>query len=219
MYSNAMKSLMIMLLALGAAEAQELEFRFIGNDGFEISDGSSTILVDFPYRSGAFGYMTFDSSELEARDHALCLFTHRHDDHFDPDALAGIGCSVAGPAEVLAKVDERLHLSGGPTWRFGEAEITCLDTEHSDVDHCSYVIRWHDRSIFISGDVEELSGLYGLQEPLDIIIISSWLVPHESQIRERFPDAEIVLSHHVAGEARAVRSGCVVPVQGSSYSW
>ena len=214
-----MTRLLLLLLAVGPAAAQELEFRFIGNDGFEISDGSSTLLIDFPYHSGAFGYMAFDPGELTARDNSLCVFTHRHDDHFDPGAIEGVGCQVAGPPEVLKKVDASVRLEDGPSWQFGGAEIDCLDTEHVDVDHCSYVIRWHGRSIFISGDVEELSGLYGLEEQLDIIIISSWLVPHESRIRQRFPDAEIVLAHHVAGEERAISSGCVVPKQGSTYAW
>lgn len=216
---NGMTLFLLLLLAAGAPEANELQFRFIGNDGFEISDGTATILVDFPYQSGAFGYMSFDPAELEARSNALCLFTHRHADHFDPGALEGVGCAVAGPAEVLAKVDETLRLGDGPSWEFGQAQIECLDTVHNDLDHCSYVIHWHDRSIFFTGDVEELSGLFGLQEPLDVIILSSWLAPQAPQIRAKFPGAKIVISHHVAGEERALRSGCIVPVQGSSYSW
>lgn len=123
------------------------------------------------------------------------------------------------PPEVLAKVDGAARLGDGPLWQFGEVDIECLDTEHADVDHCSYVIRWQDRSIFFSGDVEELSGLLGLQEPLDIIMISSWLVPHASETRSRFPGANVVLSHHVKGEGRAVRSDCIVPEQGRSYVW
>lgn len=214
-----MTRLLLLLLAVSPAAAQDLEFRFIGNNGFEISDGAGTILVDFPYQSGAFGYMSFDPAELEARDNALCLFTHSHADHFDPGAIEGVGCLVAGPAEVLAAVDEIIRLGPGPSWEFDQAEIDCLDTVHDDLDHCSYVIRWQDRSIFFTGDVEEISGLFGLQEPLDVIILSSWLAPQAPQIRAKFPGAKIVISHHVAGEERAARSGCIVPVQGSSYSW
>jgi hypothetical protein len=64
-------------LSAPVAEAQELRFRFIGNSGFEISDNVDTILLDFPYESGAYGYMTFDSGEVHARRSTLCLFSFR----------------------------------------------------------------------------------------------------------------------------------------------
>jgi hypothetical protein len=39
----------------GAPDAAGLEIRFIGNMAFSITDGKTTLLTDFPYRSGAFG--------------------------------------------------------------------------------------------------------------------------------------------------------------------
>jgi L-ascorbate metabolism protein UlaG (beta-lactamase superfamily) len=79
------------------AESESLRFRFIGNEAFEITDGETTLLTDFPYRSGSFGYMTYGSAELRPRENAVCLVTHRHLDHFDPDLVAGIGCTLVGP--------------------------------------------------------------------------------------------------------------------------
>lgn len=212
-------TLLLMLLTVAATGPADLEFRFIGNNGFEISDGETTVLVDFPYHSGAFGYMEFEPGQVTVRGNSLCLFTHRHADHFDPNSIAAIGCSVAGPAEVMEQVAEPIRLPGGPVWQFGEAELECLDTEHGEVEHCSYLIRWHGRSIFFTGDVEELSGLDRVEQPLDIIVLSSWFAPRVPEIRKRHPDAKLVVSHHRAGEERALRSGCIVPVQGRSYSW
>lgn len=59
-----------------------LTIRFIGNAAFELTDGRSTPLVDFPYESGG-GYMSFDSAAVRPRGDVLALFTHRHRDHFD----------------------------------------------------------------------------------------------------------------------------------------
>ena len=210
---------LLLLLALASAETPELRARFIGNSGFEITDGRATLLVDFPYRSGAYGYMTFDSGELGARSDALCLFTHGHADHFDPETIGAIGCSVAGPAAVLAAVDESLRLGGGPPWRFGNAEIECRKTEHGDVDHCSWLIRWHERIVVISGDVEDLEGLLEVSGSLDVIVIPSWLASESRRVRARFPEAKVVISHHRAREEVSSCTDCLIPSQGDSLAW
>ncbi|MCI0415294.1 hypothetical protein L0222_21180, partial [bacterium] len=49
----------------GLVGAEELEFRFIGNMAFAISDGKVTLYTDFPYESGAFGYMKYDLKDVK----------------------------------------------------------------------------------------------------------------------------------------------------------
>lgn len=44
-----------LLAATAAAPAGELKFTFIGNMAFHVTDGKTTLVSDFPYRSGAFG--------------------------------------------------------------------------------------------------------------------------------------------------------------------
>lgn len=206
--------LLTALPAYGGEESRDLHIRYIGNAGFEISDGTWTLLVDFPYRSGAHGYMTFDSGELQARDRSLCLFTHVHADHFDPGSLERISCAVAGPPEVLDFVDRSSWLGDGPTWKFGQAAIRCLSTDHPPVEHCSYLIEWQSRTLFVTGDVEELSGLFGLEGPIDTILLSAWLAPEVPRIRARYPSARIIVSHRSARDDLSECEECVVPTQG-----
>jgi hypothetical protein len=52
--------LMNLMFAFPFAAANKLHFKFIGNQAFLITDGNTTLLTDFPYTSGAFGYMTYD---------------------------------------------------------------------------------------------------------------------------------------------------------------
>ena len=64
------------------AETGKLSARFIGNAAFEITDGEFTLLTDFPYQSGAFGYMTYDPAEVARRLHVTRggLRARRRDD-------------------------------------------------------------------------------------------------------------------------------------------
>lgn len=208
--------------AAAAAPAQsagaEPSFRFIGNSAFEITDGTITVLMDFPYRSGAHGYMAFPASELRARQRALCLFTHRHADHFEPSAVATVGCSVAGPREVMAAVPAERRMGDGPVWTFGGATIRCLATPHANVEHCSYVVDWGGRRWFVSGDVEDLAVLEGVEGPLDAVFLPSWLVSSSSLERARRLAAQVVVHHHSSGEEAADCPGCLVPDQGSTFS-
>jgi hypothetical protein len=77
------------ILALGLpaavlfAQPPSLAARFIGNMAWAITDGSLTLMTDFPYDSGAVrGYLTYDASEIRsATAETLSLITHRHGDH------------------------------------------------------------------------------------------------------------------------------------------
>ncbi len=64
--------LSFLIIWMHPLQAQTLEFHFIGNMAYEISDGETTLLSDFPYESGAFGYMTYkfeDGSDITRITH------------------------------------------------------------------------------------------------------------------------------------------------------
>jgi len=211
-----MELVTIALLALAATQQPALQARFIGNSGFEITDGTATILIDFPYRSGSFGYMTFSAAEVHERPGSLCLFTHSHADHFDPKAIGEVGCSVAGTQEVLSAVPESARAGPGPTWSFRGAEIRCVPTQHT-VEHCSYFVRWHGVSFFISGDIEDLSPLAGWPKDLDAAFLASWLLPELERQRPSGFSARIVVHHHTADEKLRPCDSCLVPTQGGRF--
>jgi L-ascorbate metabolism protein UlaG (beta-lactamase superfamily) len=207
--------MLLNLALLTATPSAELAVRFIGNAGFELNGGDATILVDFPYQSGAFGYMTFDRAELRERKPSLCVFTHRHDDHFDPAAIASIGCSVAGPPDLLAALPPASRAGEGPTWTFAGAEVRCIPTEHHGGGHCSHLIAWRGKRLYFTGDVEELSGLDRVEGGLDVVFLPAWLASKAAAVRSKFPGVRIVIQHHRSDEAVSCEE-CVVPRQGAA---
>ena len=64
-------------------QSNEITIRFIGNCGLYMSDGTTDIYSDFPYKSGAHHYMEYDASELDnLKENAYFVFTHKHSDHY-----------------------------------------------------------------------------------------------------------------------------------------
>ncbi len=45
-------------------QSPTLSITIVGNAGVLLSDGATSLLVDLPYESGAFGYQTYDPSDL-----------------------------------------------------------------------------------------------------------------------------------------------------------
>jgi L-ascorbate metabolism protein UlaG (beta-lactamase superfamily) len=205
----------LLTLALLVSPGAPLSIRFLGNAGFELTDGDATILVDFPYESGAFGYMTFDETELRERQPSLCLFTHRHRDHFDAQTIATIGCKVAGPSDLLAALPESARAGDGPQWSFAGAEVRCIPTEHAGIGHCSMLVAWRGQRLYFTGDIEDLTGFDRVEGGLDVVFLPSWFASQAGAVKAKHPDARIVIQHHKSDEAVSC-AGCEVPRQGAS---
>ena len=48
-----------------------------------MTDGNLNVYTDFPYKSGTYNYMEFDSSELDSiKDNSIFIYTHKHADHY-----------------------------------------------------------------------------------------------------------------------------------------
>lgn len=174
---------MTLALALAAALAAAshvdstvvLEIRHIGNMGFLLSDGTTTLVLDFPYKSGAFGYQTWKESDLPPlRGEVVALFTHRHDDHFDPANLASRGWKAFGPEEILAsvpvpgRVDEKALEGRG-------IRIKPTATPHGGIGHYSYLIDWKGLRIYHSGDTEEATSLISAGK-VDLALVTPWVL-------------------------------------------
>jgi L-ascorbate metabolism protein UlaG (beta-lactamase superfamily) len=200
--------------ALAPASAASLSVRFIGNEAFEIRDGRTTLLTDFPYRSGAFGYMTYPSSELAARPGSLCLFTHGHADHFAPSLLGRVGCAVFGPPDLLAKAPKAKVLPGTAPLRFEGVVIHPVPTSHGRVGHFSYLVVWRGLKLYFAGDTESTRELSS-QGALDALFVSPWLVEAALKAHALPEAARVILYHRKAGEAAPSSCPkCLVPKQG-----
>lgn len=153
-------------------QAKEIKIKFIGNCGLYMTDGSTNFYIDFPYKSGAHNYMEYDKSEIDSiKDNAIFIFTHRHSDHYCNKILKKLSGQKFDPyrIEELEKLSETLP----------DFDIKAFKTEHKvfgiSFKHYSYLITWHHRKIFISGDTENAETL-AMQKDIDWAFIPSWLV-------------------------------------------
>lgn len=55
-----------LITAFGISQTKDIQIEFIGNCGLHMTDGITNFYIDFPYKSGAHGYMEFDESELDS---------------------------------------------------------------------------------------------------------------------------------------------------------
>src|SRR5215208_6589960 len=77
--------LVAVLTQSSAPQRPELKARFIGQMAFEISDGTTTLITDFPYQAGYVGAPDFAPREIRAgTPETLALITHKHPDHWEP---------------------------------------------------------------------------------------------------------------------------------------
>ena len=105
------------------------------------------------------------------------------------------------------------------TGRNREAARDHAQNEHGDVEHCSFLLNWLGRVVLVSGDVETVSLLLDQVEHLDFLLLPYWLAGEAGEIRQRFPDVRIVLSHQEPGENIRVCDGCERLEQGDSIAW
>jgi L-ascorbate metabolism protein UlaG (beta-lactamase superfamily) len=194
-----------------------LAARFIGNMAVAVSDGAATVITDFPYQSGYSGYMTYSAEEIRSSTPAtLALITHRHADHWDRGLFEKTGWSVAGPGDVVSGLPAGRVVSVSPRGTFGAVQIEPLETPHAGIGHYSYVVTWHGKRLYFSGDTESPDHLVALRN-LDVAFVSPWL--YRSAIRRagRIDARRVVIYHHTAGEAVPdCREGCILPEPGET---
>lgn len=207
-----------MLAAPPAAQPTPLQAHFIGNMAVAITDGAFTLVTDFPYVSGAFGYMTYDPAAIRSDTaETLALITHRHDDHWAPALFAKTNWKVAGPREVTAGLPPDRVVTMAPRFAHGPLTIEAIDTPHAGIGHHSYVVTWHGRRLYFSGDTESADHLAALAN-LDAAFVSPWL--YRAALRAGRIDAKrVIIYHHRADEAvTECGAGCIVPKPGDDLA-
>ena len=204
---HAVGALLLAVLAAGTACAPPpaLEIRFVGNAAFQLTDGRSTLMLDFPYVSGTGGVMTFDSAAIRPRSRVLALFTHRHLDHFDRAALLARGWPAYGPAELLALLPADRVYSRDDSVTFGAFRVVRIPEWHADVENVAFLITWRGRRIYHSGDTMDPAHLQAMPE-LDVALVQENLLCWMAQNRgARVPAREVIVQHHFSGGSR----GCL----------
>ncbi|WP_417623705.1 MBL fold metallo-hydrolase [Paremcibacter congregatus] len=194
-------------------QAQALEVEFIGNEAFRISDGDHTIMTDFPYKSGAYGYMEYEYSLPAETQNVAALITHRHEDHFAPLLFIERGWSLIGPAEITAMMPRSKVIPFTDRITFGAAEITPVKAAHANVEHYTYLVNWQNKKLFFTGDTEQLAVLKNLPE-LEALFITPWFY-RKAILNQALPAAKkIIIYHHTKDEIVPKCGDCIIPLQG-----
>ena len=214
-------SLALVSVAILSAAAQRppLQARFVGQMAFAISDGTVTVMTDFPYQTGYVGAPAYGSAELRAgAGPTLALVTHRHLDHWEPALFAGTTWKVAGPHDVISGLpaDRVIALKGRAA--FGPVQIEAIETPHARIGHYSYIVTWHGRRLYFSGDTEDPTTVIAARD-LDAAFVSPWLYRNVLRRGARIDAKRVVIYHHEAGDRiPGCAEGCVVPRQGETIT-
>lgn len=159
---------------LGLSQSHSINIRLIGNCGLHITDGTLDVYVDFPYKSGAYNYMEYNPSELDSvADNSIFIFTHRHADHYSKKLLRRYSGKILGPWKVKKKRRLSLQQLNDSIPHFS---VEVFKTSHRFAfKHNSYLITWHGKRIFLSGDTESAETI-ALQSNMDWAFIPAWLI-------------------------------------------
>jgi len=182
-----------------SAAADNLHFRFIGNEAFLITGGRNTLLTDFPYASGAFGYMTYDRAAVDGVENALCLITHGHADHFDPRLFAATKFAIIAPPSVLGSLDTPRKIAFAPEMTYREITVKAFRTPHGDIEHFSYLVRWHGLRMYFAGDTGDVAEL-SRQSGLDVAFVTPWLLKAMKEQGKRIRTKQVVIYHQTPDE-------------------
>jgi L-ascorbate metabolism protein UlaG (beta-lactamase superfamily) len=155
------------------SQTSQISIRFIGNCGLYMTDGILNIYIDFPYKSGAHHYMEYDSSELDSvKSNPIFIFTHKHSDHYSGKLVKKLSKKLDGKIYSPWNVKELLKLNNKLT----DFTIEAFKTKHRfSINHYSYLISWHNKRIFISGDTEHAETIAALKD-IDWAFVPVWLL-------------------------------------------
>lgn len=156
-----------------SSQSNEIRIEFIGNCGLHMTDGKLDIYTDFPYKSGAYGYMEYDVAELDSiKENAVHLFTHRHNDHHS--------------GKLMKSAMKHKHCKQFGSWNIAKLmawsktipdfSIEAIKTKHRfSLSHYSYVIIWHGKKIYLSGDTESAETI-GKVKGIDYAFVPGWIM-------------------------------------------
>jgi len=201
--------------SLLGGEPLPIEVEFIGNMAMRLSDGLDTMFTDFPYRSGAFGYMEYSSAVLDAVEQGVGLITHEHADHWDAREFGKTELKLIAPPGIAAGVEPDRVLPWGDSIRYGGIEVQPITTPHTDA-HVSYRVLWSGRRLYFSGDTESTEEILGEQD-LDAAFVSPWLLRAVLDAGQTIDADLIVVYHHLAGEDVPNGPGIHVPTQRGTF--
>jgi ribonuclease BN (tRNA processing enzyme) len=163
----------ILFLTSGTGKANEISIKFIGNCGLYLTDGKMNIYIDFPYKSGAFKYMKFEKAELYSiKENSIFIFTHKHPDHYCGKNMRRTLRNKQGKKYGKWNLKQLEKLSNDT----GDFSIQAIETKHKfSLKHYSYLITWHGRRLYFSGDTETSDTVLTFKN-LDWAFVPYWIM-------------------------------------------
>ncbi len=157
----------------GFSQSNEIKIKFIGNCGLYLTDGKSNLYVDFPYKSGAYNYMKYNLTEIEnIKENSIFLFTHRHADHYSKKLLKQVKNRLGGKSFGNWNTNKFGKLNSS----FTDFTIEPFKTKHRFAfKHYSYLITWHGKKIFLSGDTESAETITNVKN-INWAFVPTWII-------------------------------------------
>lgn len=161
------------MASVGIAQSNDIKIKYIGNCGLHLTDGTTHIYVDFPYKSGAYGYMKYNEQELDSVNaNSIFIFTHRHADHYSKKRVRRL--KKVGDKKVYGSWNAKKMKSLSTT--INDFSIVVYKTKHRfTFKHYSYAITWHGKKIFLSGDTEYAETIAS-EKNIDIAFVPYWIL-------------------------------------------
>lgn len=162
-----------MITNLCFSQTEKIKIEFIGNCGLYITDGITNIYTDFPYKSGAHNYMEFEESELDSiKENSIFIFTHKHSDHYSEKNIKKVIKEKGGKKYGSWNIEELNNLEKS----IPNFSIQVFKTKHKwSFTHYSYLITWHDKKIYLSGDTESAQTI-GTVKNIDWAFVPYWIL-------------------------------------------
>lgn len=173
--------------------SQNIEIKYIGNCAYRIKLDSVEIFTDFPYKSGAYGYMEYDMDSVDLnKPNQYLLFTHQHKDHYSGKLVRKSGKTKITPLMSKGKKNKLLKQLSE---KYG-IQIKSFKTHHRySVKHRSLAIEWKGKKIFIFGDTENDFPDYLYLNQIDLVFITGWQVPKLKSQNKNYQFKNIVVYH------------------------
>lgn len=197
------------------AQSGQIELEFIGNMAFRITDGQTTLLSDFPYESGAFGYMEYEMEEVGPIVDGVSLITHEHRDHWDAGLFRDMNLRVIAHPDIVRGLPANQIIPWSERITYKDIVVEPVRTAHTDA-HSSYRVTWHGRRLYFTGDTTSTEELLA-QENLDVAFVSPWLLETLAAGGRRVDTELLVVYHHVEGQPVERIQNMLQPRQGQRF--
>lgn len=182
---------LIFCISFAFAQPRTIKAKFIGNCGMYLTDGNTNIYFDFPYKSGAHKYMKYDDAEIDSiKKDAIFIFTHRHSDHYSGRLLRKQSGQKFNPWNI--KKIENLNQT------IPDFNIKAFKTSHKIYGipfmHYSYLITWHGKKIYFSGDTGDLEAISNVKG-IDWAFVNPWLFMNALEAKVKIDAKQFGIYH------------------------